>query len=98
VAAAIVLAAVEALSGTRPLTQLTRWVTADIFEQLNARVPARPPSTRQRATIRSNRVSQVSAHTAEVSVVVHDGGRVRAAAVRLQVHRTRWRATVLQIG
>jgi hypothetical protein len=29
---------------------------------------------------------------------VHDGGRVRAAAVRLEAHRGSWRATVLQIG
>jgi hypothetical protein len=31
-------------------------------------------------------------------VVVHDGARVRGAAVRLEAHRGRWRATALEIG
>ena len=34
---AVALAAVEALAGTRPLAQLTRWVTPDLAEQLATR-------------------------------------------------------------
>ena len=41
---------------------------------------------------------RISTTVAEGSVVVHDGTRVRAAAVRLEAHRGAWRATVLQIG
>ena len=35
----VVLATVEALAGTRPLTQLVRWVTPAVYEALAARVP-----------------------------------------------------------
>ena len=35
---------------------------------------------------------------AEASVALHDGSRVRAAALRLEAHRGSWRVTVLQIG
>ena len=127
---ALVLAAVEALAGTRPLTQLTRWVTPGVLEALTAaqtdlrgrrgaapsrrtsapvlRVPARPAAggaargtpavPAPRATIRRTLVHRVSPTVAEATVVVHDGARVRAAALRVQVHRGHWRATVLQIG
>ncbi|MDO8108595.1 Rv3235 family protein [Isoptericola sp. b441] len=97
IAGAIVLAAVEALSGTRPVAQLARWLAPEVFDQLSARVAGAPPH-RRRATVRSTRVYRVSPRAAEACVVVHDGARVRAAALRLQVHRRRWRATVLQIG
>ena len=56
------------------------------------------PVWRGRATVRRVHLSRVSATAAEASVVLHDGERVRAAAVRLEVHRNHWRATVLQIG
>lgn len=97
-AGAVVLAAVEALSGSRPLVQLSRWVTPEVFEQLSARASAAASTPLRRPTIRSTRVSRVSASAVEACVVVHDGTRVRAAALRLQAHRRHWRATVLQIG
>ena len=114
----LVLAAVEALAGTRPLVQLVRWVTPPVLEALTAAAqraptlpgrPARPgarPGTPGaarapqpgRATVRRTHLTRVSPTAAEASVVLHDGQRVRAAAVRLEVHRGHWRATVLQIG
>jgi hypothetical protein len=97
-AGAVVLAAVEALGGTRPLSQLARWVTPEVFEQLGARATTAGQAQRRRPTVRSTRVSPVSATAVEACVVVHDGSRVRAAALRLQVHRRGWRVTVLQIG
>ncbi len=98
VAGAVTLAAVEALSGSRPVVQLARWVTPEVFEQLTARAPRRPPARQRRATVRTTRSWRVSPRVAEVSVVIHDGDRVRAAALRLEMHRRRWRASVLQIG
>ncbi|MCU1432205.1 MAG: hypothetical protein JWP95_1310 [Actinotalea sp.] len=116
----IVLAAVEALNGSRPLVQLVRWVSPEVFESLGAATsgrragsdaprigsPARsvhrdrgviagPPS---RARVRRTHLTRVSPTVAEASVVIHDGDRVRAAAVRMEMHRGHWRATVLQIG
>lgn len=96
---AVVLAAVEALGSTRPLAQLVRWVTPEVFEALADAV--RPPGTgpqRQRPVIRSARVCRVSPAVTEGAVVVHDGDRVRAAAVRMEVRRGNWRVTALQIG
>lgn len=96
---AVVLAAVEALRSTRPLSQLVRWVTPEVFEALVGAV--RPPGAgplRQRPVIRSARVCRVSPRVCEGAVVVHDGGRVRAAALRMEVRRGNWRVTALQIG
>lgn len=95
----VVLAAVEALAGSRPLTQLMRWVTPAVYEALEARVPAdRLTGALRSARVRRSHVCRLGATVAEASVVVHDGTRVRAAAVRLEVHRGHWRATALQIG
>lgn len=95
----VVLAAVEALAGSRPVTQLVGWVTPTVYDALAERVPSGSPSGPvRRATVRRSRVCRLSSTVAEASVVVHDGSRVRAAALRLEVRRGRWRATALQIG
>lgn len=93
---AVVLAATEALRSARPLAQLARWVSPEVYESL-ARA-ARPAEPARRATVRGIRVCRISSTVAEGTAVVHDGARVRAAAVRFEVHRGTWRATVLQIG
>ncbi|WP_036970450.1 Rv3235 family protein, partial [Promicromonospora kroppenstedtii] len=38
------------------------------------------------------------ATSAEATVILHDEGRVRAAAVRLEARRGVWRVAVLEIG
>lgn len=98
-ARAIVVIAVEVLSGARPLAQLLRWVTPELHEHLTDARAARGPLTGpvRRATARRATVCRVSDEVAEATVVVHDGQTVRAAAVRLEVHRRRWRASVLEI-
>lgn len=100
---AMVQAAVEALHGTRPLAQLARWVSPEIYEQLavrsalTQRVLGRG-DTAHRAAIRRIRLCRLGAGAAEATVVVDDGPRVRAVAVRLEGHRGQWRATALEIG
>ncbi|QTE30287.1 Rv3235 family protein [Pengzhenrongella sicca] len=98
---AVVQAAVEALRGTRPLAQLCRWVSPEIYEQLEIRSEL----TRRvlgvgshRATIRRIRLFRLGEGAAEATVVVDDGPRVRAVAIRLEGHRGQWRATALEIG
>lgn len=99
VAGPLVLAAQEALTGTRPLAQLTRWVTPELYTRLAEALPlTRTTTTRRRARVLSVRAENTSPGVAEVTVVLHDGSRVRAAAARLETHRGRWRATVLDIG
>ena len=100
---AMVQAAVEALRGTRPLAQLARWVSPEIYEQLamrselTQRVLGRT-DVPQRAAIRRIRLCRLGQQAAEATVVVDDGPRVRAVAVRLEGHRGQWRATALEIG
>nr|WP_225753808.1 Rv3235 family protein [Actinotalea sp. Marseille-Q4924] len=98
-ARAIVVTAVEVLAGARPLGQLVRWLTPELHEHLADRRAAIGPvaGTVRRASARRATVCRVSDDVAEVTVVVHDGRAVRAAAVRLEVHRRRWRASVLEI-
>lgn len=102
-AGALVRSAVEALCGIRPPAQLARWLSAELYESLArraglaVRILGRPAVAR-RATVRRVHVCRVVPGVVEASVVVHDGGHLRAAAVRLEVHRGRWRATALEIG
>lgn len=98
VCASVVVAAVEVLAGTRPLAQLVRWVSPQVYDALALRVEQRAPGPARRAAVRRTRVCWVDERVVEATVVVHDGVRVRAAAVRLELRRGQWRATVLQIG
>ncbi|RYV50178.1 Rv3235 family protein [Pengzhenrongella frigida] len=100
---AMVQAAVEALRGNRPLAQLARWVSPEVYEQLTARSALTqrvlgPGEATHRASIRRIRLFRLGEFAAEATVVVEDGPRVRAVAVRLEGHRGHWRATALEIG
>lgn len=57
-------------------------------------VESRRPTTR----ILRARVLRVSPIAAEATVIIQDGARVRAAALRVEEFRGRWRVNVLQIG
>jgi hypothetical protein len=102
VCCAMVQAAVEALRGARPLAQLARWVSPEIYDQLDARAKltqrVRGADGAHRAAIRRIRLCRLGESTAEATVVVDDGPRVRAVAVRLEGRRGQWRATALEIG
>lgn len=96
------LACVDVVQGRRPVAQLARWVTPGVLEALQhraalvqragVRAHARPPAARR------VRVCTVDAHTAEACLVVDDGVRVRAVALRLEAHRGAWRVATLEIG
>ncbi|WP_127573953.1 Rv3235 family protein [Georgenia faecalis] len=102
-AGALVRAAVEVLVGSRPAAQLARWCTAELYDSLArraglaVRILGRPAVVHQ-ARVQRVLVCPVRPDVYEAAVVVHDGNRVRAAAVRLEAHRGRWRATALEIG
>ena len=102
VSCSIAQAAAEVLAGIRPVAQLTRWVTPEVFGALATRaaivVRQRGRGAAPRVTVRRVRVCRLSQLVAEASVVLDDGDRVRAAAIRLESHRGYWRATVLEIG
>ncbi|MHB1064746.1 MAG: Rv3235 family protein [Georgenia sp.] len=102
-AGALARAAIETLQGVRPPTQLSRVMTAGLYDALArraglaVRVLGRPRRA-QPTVVRRVLVCEIVPGVVEAAVVVHDGTRVRAAAVRLRVHRGRWRATALEIG
>lgn len=102
----VVRAAVEVLRGERPAAQLARWVTPQVYDQLLERgrlmreaQQNRPPRPKAHAaTVRRVRLVRLGAASAEATVILHDEGRVRAAAVRLEARRGVWRVAVLEIG
>src|SRR5699024_847372 len=101
--ATVARACAEALHGSRPATQLHRWLDVEVYTALQrrARLAARmrPHGVRARA-VRVRRVHrcQIRPEVWEASVVLQDGQRVRAAAIRIEAHRGHWRATAIQMA
>ncbi|WP_129339804.1 Rv3235 family protein [Cellulomonas endophytica] len=99
-------AVVEVLAGTRPVAQLARWLAPGVYEELRVRtgltlgVAGRGPVTSAgtRPAVRRVRVVPVDERSVEATVVVDQGTRVRAAALRLDAHRGQWRVTALELG
>lgn len=102
----VVRAAVEVLRGERPAAQLARWVTPQVYDQLlergrlmrEVRQSRAPRPKAHAATVRRVRMVRLGTSSAEATVILHDEGRVRAAAVRLEARRGVWRVAVLEIG
>ncbi|HWF42771.1 MAG TPA: Rv3235 family protein, partial [Acidothermaceae bacterium] len=104
----LVQAMIEVVSGVRPVSQLVRWTTAAVYDELCARV-ARPvastgagtraiATTRLAEVVRSIRVSEPRDGVAEVCAIVQQGPRCRAIALRLEGIDGRWQCTALHIG
>ncbi|MGV8976788.1 MAG: Rv3235 family protein [Cellulomonas sp.] len=103
VCCSLVLAAVESLAGIRAVAQLARWVTPEVYQALSTRAALTVRVLGARAAtcrpeVRRVRVCRIGEHVAEASVVIDDGRRVRAVAVRLESWRGSWRAVALEIG
>ncbi len=105
--AGVALAAIEAIQGERPLARLSRWLAPEVRETLAEAVAeaalaraatGRRPVPRVRPGVRRVRVTRPAPTVVEACVVVPDAGRVRAVALRLEVHHGSWRVVSLQIG
>lgn len=102
--ARLVQGVLEVVSGDRPVTQLTRWTSADVYADLHRRVSVAartaPPGLRggRRAAVRSVHVCEPVDGVAEASAVVSRGGRLTAMAVRLEGLDGRWQCTALELG
>lgn len=102
-AAALTAQAVEVLLGHRPARQLQTWMSPGVFESLTRRaglglrIMGRAPATK-RPRVRRATVCQPRRRIAEVSLVLHDGLRIRAAAVRLEIRHQHWYVTALEIA
>lgn len=98
----VVQAAVEVLRGIRPLAQLSRWLSPDVYEALARRreitTAAGAPRSTLQARIRRARVIRVTETAAEATVIVQDEHRVRAAAIRVEHMRGNWRVVAFELG
>ena len=92
---------VEVVAGLRPASQLLRWTTTGVHEQVRGLVlrPARGQRrTARRPVVRSVRVCEPADGVAEVAAVVSGQHRTQALALRLEGGDGRWRVTALQAG
>ena len=95
-----VQALAEALVGARPLPQLVRWTTAEVYLELQRHLRATrdcDASSRARAQVRSLHVSEPADGIAEVCALVQRGTRASAVAVRLESVEGRWKCTALAL-
>lgn len=93
-------AVVEVLSGDRPVAQLVRWTTTDVYEEVACRVldfgAARVEQPR--AVVRSVHVTEPADGVAEVAAMVRRGVRTTALALRLEGLDGRWQCTAIELG
>jgi hypothetical protein len=90
-------AVLETLSGDRPVGQLVRWTTPDVYDVLEPLAAAR----RQRpgkATLRRVLCTEPAPGVAEVTAIIQRGPRTGALALRLEGVDGRWLVTALQLG
>jgi hypothetical protein len=92
----LVLLAAEVIAGRRGFRQLARQSTAELaeilYEQRDLPVPTRASPPR----IRSRRIQQPADGIAEISATVLIGRRAQALALRLVLHRGRWRCAAME--
>ncbi|MDQ1464658.1 MAG: hypothetical protein QOC73_1599 [Actinomycetota bacterium] len=100
----LVQAVVEVTAGVRPVAQLVRWTTSEVYESMqrrasNARASVRIDYVdRWAEVVRSVHVSEPVDGVAEVCAIVQQGPRCRAIALRLEGIDGRWQCTALHIG
>ncbi|RJN31820.1 Rv3235 family protein [Nesterenkonia natronophila] len=104
VARVVCQATAETLLGLRPVSQLRRWLDAEVYHKVQQR-SAIMARHRQGSTVhprplifRSERACQPRPGCWEVTVVFSDELRTRACAMRLQAHRGRWRVVAMELG
>lgn len=103
-AAALSRMCVEALLGIRAASQLQRWLTPDLYDAVSrraglaVRIGGRRVGTPRPRIISHHAQVADDERSAEVCVILHDGSKVRAVALRLEAFRGRWRASAIEIG
>lgn len=95
-AAMLTRALLEAMAGIRPVTQLSKWVTAEVLAVMQASVVHRNASRPAPTALRRVLVSEPLPGVAEVTAIVDRGNRAEALALRLEGLDGRWVVTALQ--
>lgn len=97
-AQALVQRLMEVLAGLRPLSQLQRDTSFELFEQLESQLAGRPRPTGTRPSprdVRSLHIQSRQDGVAEVCATVYRGRRMTAVALRLEGRAGAWRCTAL---
>jgi hypothetical protein len=107
-AARIGAALVEIVGGDRPVSQVLRWTTPEVYQDLARRAHLVASAVGKRpgaGGVQSVRPHLVAAHTsfvtercAEVSLHVRYGQRSRAVAARFELIRDRWQVSALEFA
>ena len=107
-AARIGAAIVEIVGGDRPVSQLLRWTTPEVYQDLArrahlvARAVGRRPGSGGIQSVRPQlvaaHISFVSEGCAEVTLHVRYGRRSRAVAARFELIRDRWQVSALEFA
>lgn len=101
-------AAVEIVGGDRPVSQLLRWSTQRVYEDLARRAllvaragghqPGQGRAQPVRPVVVSVRSCFLHPDTAEVGIHLRYGGRSRALAARFEHRDGRWQCSALQFA
>lgn len=98
-------AVVEMVGADRPVIQLVRWATPEVYAEVSRRADSVVAGTDANGRSRTGRPRVVSVHVsrprsdvAEVAAHVRHAGRSRALAARLEHQCDRWVCTALQVG
>lgn len=107
-AARIGTAVVEIAGGDRPVSQVLRWTTPQVYQDLGRRAHLVATAAGRRAgsggiqsvrpQLAALRASFVTETCAEVSMHVRYGRRSRAVAARWELIRDRWQISALEFG
>ncbi|WP_297566017.1 Rv3235 family protein [uncultured Arcanobacterium sp.] len=101
-AAQIAIQAIEILQGKRPLRQLQTWLNPQVYQALARRASLGMRIFGKAECCPLPRLRRVRAcyprpGIAEICVIVHDGIKMRAVALRLEARRRNWQVTALEI-
>jgi len=101
-------AVVEIVGGDRPVSQLLRWSSREVYADLHRRallvaragqhLPGQGRVQPVRPQVRNVRSCFLSRQVVEVSVHVRYGQRSRALAVRFELRSGRWQCTALDFA
>jgi hypothetical protein len=104
----IVQAVVEIVGGDRPVSQVLRWTTPSVYQDLGRRAqlvargvgrrPGQGGIQGTRPQVVGVRTCFVATDVAEVSAHVRYGHRSRAVAARFERHRDRWVCCALEFA
>jgi hypothetical protein len=90
----------EVLIGERPVFQLMRWVSFDVYREIDRQVQPKLElhAKRARPFVRCLRIENTSEKIIEATAVIQKGFRGRGMGLRLEAENDRWRCTQLLVA